>query len=218
MSSITKETEVFIEVCEKRYFDVAKILIESDKVNPSALDNKALNSAVLHNYTDIVELLLQHPKVILKKSASRAILESIVERGNGYHILSSILKSDKFDITHDDNNAIRRTAYNGYLDMFKLLLDDSRTDPAAMNNYCLRWSVTNNHLEIAKLLMQNKRVSIDSSIKHMENYPQGNVGNLTKLKKFRDEMTPEAGKLRTAIEGLKTMRDNLDKLIAELTK
>ena len=218
MSSITKETEVFIDVCEKGLLDLAKILIVNDKVEPSSNNNKALLSAIENHHIEIVDLLFNDPRVKLEPSEAGNIIAGVIERIKAADILSLILKCDKFDITYGENNAIRRVSHNGFLDMVKLLLNDSRVDPSAMSNYALRWSITRDHFEVAKLLLSDTRVSLISAISYIDNNPYSQFGDGAKLKKFRDEMTPEAGKLRTAIEGLKTMRDNLDKLIAELSK
>ena len=50
------------------------------------------------------------------------------------------------------------SSQNGHLEVVKLLLADSRVDPAYDDNYAIGMSSENGHLEVVKLLLPDKRV------------------------------------------------------------
>ena len=54
--------------------------------------------------------------------------------------------------------AIGYASRNGYLEIVKPLLSDSRVDPSDDNNYAIRWASENGHLEIVELLLSDLRV------------------------------------------------------------
>ena len=64
-----------------------------------------------------------------------------------------------FDLSIDDNKALKYSCENGYLEFVKLLLKDKRTNPSNSNNYAIRYARHSGHLEIVKLLLQDIRVN-----------------------------------------------------------
>ena len=65
-------------------------------------------------------------------------------------------------ITHsadNDNFKFRMASAKGHLETVKLLLSDSRVDPASNDNYAIGEVSTNGHLETFKLLLSDSRVN-----------------------------------------------------------
>src|SRR2546426_6337866 len=62
-------------------------------------------------------------------------------------------------------------ARNGHVDVMKLLLADSRVDPAADNNDAIRSAAANGHIDVVKLLLADKRANPvavgNAAIKHV---------------------------------------------------
>jgi hypothetical protein len=75
---------------------------------------------------------------------------------------------DGFDITVNDNFAIKYACFVGNVKMTKLLLKQPEVDPSAENNYCLYYSVYNNNINIIKMLLNDSR--IDPSADHNHSF------------------------------------------------
>jgi len=58
------------------------------------------------------------------------------------------------DITIDNNNIIRYTVRNGYLEAIKCLVEHG-ADITADNNYAIRWAARHGHLEVVKYLAKH---------------------------------------------------------------
>ena len=57
----------------------------------------------------------------------------------------------------DQGPAFQHACYNGYTDIVKLFLTNSRVDPTADNNCAIRKSSENGHTEVVKLLLADGR-------------------------------------------------------------
>ena len=57
-----------------------------------------------------------------------------------------------------ENGAIRWAAQNGHLEVVKLLLADSRVNPAALNNKAIQWAAEEGQTEVVKVLLADSRV------------------------------------------------------------
>ena len=215
MSNITEETTVFIEVCEKGFLAFVRMTIGLEKVDPSADNNRALMRALCGRHFDVCKLIISHPKFDVTVNIG-SVVQFMIYNGQ-IELFKLLLENPKLDIEDDDNNAIRLAASGGHLEIVKLLLAMPKVDPGAKNNYALRWSITNDHIEVAKLLMTNPRVSINKAIEFVSENGS-NYGNITKMKKFRDDMIPKEDKLKIAIDGMKTISESLNKLILDLSK
>lgn len=62
------------------------------------------------------------------------------------------------------NRSLHKASYKGYSEIVKLLLKDERTDPSFNNNYALRSAIQYGDIEIVKLLLDNKR--LDPSVRY----------------------------------------------------
>lgn len=61
------------------------------------------------------------------------------------------------DPSMESNKAIRMASAWGYVDIVKLLLQDSRVDPTVFFNYALRWACNYRHLKVIEALLQDGR-------------------------------------------------------------
>ena len=82
--------------------------------------------------------------------------DEAIEKNNITKI-ESLLKDKTVDPANN-NNAIRHAAKNGYLEIFKLLLNDPRSDPSDKHNYAIILASKNGHTDIVQLLLNDTRV------------------------------------------------------------
>lgn len=58
----------------------------------------------------------------------------------------------------ESNKALRMAARYGKINTFKVLFNDSRSDPSATNNFALKWAIKEGHDEIVDILLSDERV------------------------------------------------------------
>ena len=54
--------------------------------------------------------------------------------------------------------SFRRAAKQGYYNIVKVMMEDSRIDPSVKNNWALNWAVKEGHIDVVKLLLTDPRV------------------------------------------------------------
>jgi ankyrin repeat protein len=52
------------------------------------------------------------------------------------------------------NSALRSAAYEGHLEVVRLLLREPRVDPRALGCYALNWACSRGHLSVVKEILQ----------------------------------------------------------------
>ncbi len=91
------------------------------------------------------------------------------------------------DPSANNNKALMNACTNhnsgsqNFIQIVKLLLEDSRTDPSVHDNYAMNYSVHNGNVEILKLLLQDSRVDPSNLIKKIfvnKSYNSYEYGNL----------------------------------------
>lgn len=106
------------------YNDIAIMLLNDPRVDPSVNDNYAIIIASQNGWYIIVKSLLLHPKINPAVKNNEAIIRAI---GNYRQITTEILlKDSRVDPTDQNNKAIKCAMEKRHLDMVKLLLP--RTD------------------------------------------------------------------------------------------
>jgi hypothetical protein len=77
---------------------------------------------------------------------------------NIYQLIPDLLKNKEVDPSANDNYAIARASFEGYLEIVKELLKDKRVNPSDNNNYAITKASSEGYLEIVKELLKDERV------------------------------------------------------------
>jgi ankyrin repeat protein len=77
------------------------------------------------------------------------------------------------DPAANDNHGIKWACENGYIDLVRTLLQDSRVNPGANYNIALFWAAFRGYNDIIKLLLQDSRVKKSEAINRAkkDNFP-----------------------------------------------
>jgi ankyrin repeat protein len=70
-----------------------------------------------------------------------------------------LLEHPRVDPSARDNDAIRRAAINGRLQVVERLLGHPRVDPSAWDNYAIRWAARKGHLQVVERLLGHPNVN-----------------------------------------------------------
>jgi len=139
--------------------------VELGKVDPSDMDNLAIQYVARNGYLDVMKYLMSLDKKYgIDPSASDNYAIRYASWNGHLDIvkyLMSLDKSYKINPSAENNQVIRLTASSGHLDIVKYLmsLDKSyKIDPSAGNNYAIRWAAEKGHLDIVKYLLSLDRV------------------------------------------------------------
>jgi hypothetical protein len=116
--------------------ELLKLGIQKGATNIAIGNSVALNIATDHNDIELVKMLLKFPEIDPTANTSN---------GKRYN-------------TDETNYPIRIAARDGKIEIFKLLLNDGRSNLTANRNFALKHAINNGNIEIAKLLLQDKRV------------------------------------------------------------
>ncbi|PRP80658.1 putative ankyrin [Planoprotostelium fungivorum] len=132
-------------------------LLLSDRVDPSADDNKIIIEAASLGYTEMVRLLLADPRVDPSAQDNEAFKLAVI-RGH-IEIVRVLLSDPRVDPSAEDNDAIRSAAQYGHVEIMRLLLSDDRVDPSTQDNYVIRRaSFIETSSEMVRLLLAHPRV------------------------------------------------------------
>jgi len=85
-------------------------------------------------------------------------------------LANSRLSGDKPNPSTIDNEAIRLSSRNGYLDVVKVLLADPRVNPYVYDNYAIYWASQNGHKDVVNSL--TPRLTQSSSIESLRKFRQ----------------------------------------------
>lgn len=105
-----------------------------------------------------------------------------------------------FDPVVDDNLPLREAAMNGHLQLVKILLQDSRVNPAARDNFAIRLASAKGHLPVVRLLLEDPRVDPSAVDNYSIRYASknGHFGVVRRL--LRDSRVNPAAKNNAALE------------------
>jgi ankyrin repeat protein len=141
----------------------AVILLNDSRVDPSNEDNQAIINASIQGHFEIVQLLLQDPRV--DPSANEAI--QIASEYGYFEIVRSLLQESRVDPSDQNNIAIQRAIQNGNSEVVRILLEDSRVNSNDQPNDWEEEDVVFNEIvhasecgyfEIVRLLLEDGRV------------------------------------------------------------
>jgi ankyrin repeat protein len=152
-----------IHIRRLRYYETAAMLLNDNRVDSSAQNNRALITASSNGHYKIVELLLkigvnpfaQHKALINACSVKRV---DPIELKNYLLIIQLLLGNRGVNPAANQNEAIRHASRNGHYEIVKLLLKDSRVDPSANDNEAIRYASRNGHFKVVYLLLGDIRV------------------------------------------------------------
>lgn len=108
---------------KKGNLDIAKLIIEDERTDPSVSNSNAIQIACNLGYTSIVELLLKDERIDPTYNDNCITFAS----NKGYYDIIKLLINDKRMIANNYNyyNEINNAAKKGYTDIFKLLIDNN---------------------------------------------------------------------------------------------
>ena len=136
--------------------DLGKItdMIQTDP----AFDNQfMLRYACSHGKLDIVNLLLQDPRVDPSVQDNAPIK---IAAGNGFaNIVQRLLQDPRVDPSIHDQYLLKDTIQKGKNEILKILLKDRRVDPSADNEWALRTAIGSNDAQLLEILFTDDRVN-----------------------------------------------------------
>jgi ankyrin repeat protein len=149
---------IFHWACHRGYCKLVEILLQNSRIDPSSLDNLAIQLAIQENHIETVKLLLLDTRI--DPSSSDNFCLRISSISGYYEILELLLDHPK--INPKNISTIQLASQEGHIDIVKLLLSDLRADPSIGNNCSLRIALQKGHFEIAELLLQQPMVSLSN--------------------------------------------------------
>ncbi|KAJ3071177.1 hypothetical protein HDU98_005694 [Podochytrium sp. JEL0797] len=124
-----KENDVFLGAIQLSHFELVHRLLESDRVDPSAENNVAIQMVAMSGDVDLCRMLLADPRVDPSDDGNTALREAVLY--NRLPIVELLLQHPR----------VRPGARNladavdcGYVEGVRLLLKDGRVDPSLNDN------------------------------------------------------------------------------------
>jgi ankyrin repeat protein len=144
------------------HLKVINLLLQDERVDPSARNNVAIRSASQKGHLAVVERLLQDERVDPSIIANAAI--RFASMHGHLAVVERLLQDPRVDPSDNNNYSIRYASCCGHLAVVEILLQDPRVDLSANNNDAILWASTNGHLAVFERLIQDERV--DPNILH----------------------------------------------------
>ncbi len=136
---------------------VFHLLLQDNRVDPSAEDNFAIRDTSTNGKTELVKLLLQDNRVDPSARKNEAIINACMY--GEIEVIKLLLQDKRADPSDCDNKAIKRASKKGEIEVVALLLKDKRVDPSADDNKAIQNACEGTNDDIVKLLLQDKRVN-----------------------------------------------------------
>ena len=141
--------------CEYGQEDIAFLLLQDRRIDPSAKNNEAIRMASSKGHDKIVDLLLVYPRVNPSDDSNKAITSA---SGNGHFKVVKLLLTDpRVDPSVSNNYPLVLASQNGYFNIVKLLLRDTRVQNRDTER-ALYLASQNGYLNIVELLLKGSRV------------------------------------------------------------
>ncbi|KAI8587073.1 hypothetical protein BDZ88DRAFT_481240 [Geranomyces variabilis] len=119
--------------CDAGRRDVVDLLLQDERIDPTADHNKALRLAIrgdtTANHDDVVLRLLQDPRIEPSFNNNEAVQN--VARHRSARVMAELLKDPRVNPGANDNYAIRVARRDQREDVVAVLLADERVDPEA---------------------------------------------------------------------------------------
>ena len=164
-----------------------KTITEIIQTDPTFDSHYMLRYACVEGEFDIVDLLLQDPRVkpsvndnIPIKYASERGFTNIVERllrdprvdpsaetqyalkeackNNHIETVNVLLRHPRVDPSVDEQAILRKACMNSQTEIARVLLQDPRVDPSVKGQACLQYAVGTKNIELVQLLLQDTRI------------------------------------------------------------
>ena len=153
---------LFIASCRYNNLRLVKWLLKQG-VDPSDCSNYAIREASENGYLEIVEILLQDPRVDPSDCNNYAI--GLASENGHKEVVEILLRDSRVDPSDDDNYAIAFASMNGHKKVVELLLKDNRVDPSDDDNYAIALASVNGNKDIVEILLRDHRVDPSAIIK-----------------------------------------------------
>lgn len=124
---------IFHWACHRGYSKLVESLLLNPRIDPTSLDNLAIQLAMQEDNIDTVKLLLLDTRIDPSSCNNFCLRISSI---SGYcSILELLLQHPKIDPSNTPT--IQLASQEGHLNIVKLLLSDPRVDPSINNNCSL---------------------------------------------------------------------------------
>ncbi|KAI8849908.1 hypothetical protein BC829DRAFT_174155 [Chytridium lagenaria] len=136
-------------------YEIFKRLLEDPRVDPRDCPPQAhlLVLACMYSRTDIVKLLLAHPRVLVEGFST-----DIMTVTKDVKVMKLLLEDGRFNVIPEPVPAIIYYSNLGNFKIVQQLLKDPRVDPSIMRNRSLGEAVANDRKDVVKLLLNDPRV------------------------------------------------------------
>jgi ankyrin repeat protein len=156
LETLQQAYELCVQHIHPFHGKIAFELVSYNISNPFA--NNSLNNAAKFGNPDLVEFLVNDPRVDISKDDFLAI--RIAAKYGRPSCLKALINHPKAEPHALDNEAIRISSTNGHVKCVKLLLLNSKVSPEAKNNEAVISATRNGHFLIVLLLVNDKRVNV----------------------------------------------------------
>ena len=181
---VTSKQRIFLNALKANDMEKITEMIQTD---PTFDHQFMLRHACFYGKLDIVELLLQDPRVdpsvedntpikfasqtgdtdMVKRllqdprvdpSADQQFALMAACKNDHTEIVKMLLQDPRINPSVDDQSLIRNACMYGQTEIVRVLLQDPRVDPSVNNQTCLKWAVGTKNIELVRLLLQDARI------------------------------------------------------------
>jgi len=143
-----------------KHTKLIKFIIRNYDCNYSP--NYVLRWSARYGNKEIVELLLNHPRVKPGHTNNQTIQWAV--NANHKEIVELLLSDSRVDPSDNANLTFSYAVVKNNLEIVNLLLKDPRINPGDRSNKALKTAIKHGYEEIVKILLKHPKVSVTSNI------------------------------------------------------
>jgi ankyrin repeat protein len=144
----------------RNYVEIVEALLQDPRVNPNT---GAFPRAAYFGHTELVEIFIHNPRLDPASEHNRAI-RNAARMGNS-NIVKVLLALQTRGVDPGEifngKNALDEAVYQGHTKVVKLLIDDTRVNPASQHNLAIRIAARKGNSAMVKCLLALKSPGVD---------------------------------------------------------
>lgn len=125
----------FLTAVRHGNIEIVSAFLADQRVDPSAINNRAIVVAASKGHTDVVKLFLKDSRVDPTVSDNRPLISAA--SNSHYDTVKLLLKDPRIDPTARNHEVLRQANVSEDIELIKILVDDGRVDLSVSENRVL---------------------------------------------------------------------------------
>jgi ankyrin repeat protein len=157
--------------------EIVKLLLQDEGVDPSAENNTSLLTAAYCGWDDLIQVLLQDPRVIVREHLASAIFQACCSAVENVNVVRMLLEKMEDPISEQGNEYLMEAVANGHYEIVRFLLELQVAHPFFAGSHAFIAACRDNCLQLVQyyLTIPGFDASVQNNLALIEASANGNM-------------------------------------------